>query len=288
MVQLAAGDIRTREVLDWEGVHLFHFARSSASQKARVFLNLKGIEWTSHEVDLSHNENFTPFYLGINPRGLVPTLVLDGAVHIESNDILTVLEQRFPEPRLIPARMEAEVAALLRHEDDLHLDLRTITFRYTQARGRAPKSPAALTDYRAGGSGMVGGKVDSHRSREIEFWERIARDGITDEAIRVSAGRFRTAFEQFDARLAQQRYLYGDTLTVLDIAWFIYANRLYLLCGYPLERLHPRLTAWFEQLRAIPAFEREIEMPAAVRAAIDENHRQQEERGDTLVDVAGY
>jgi len=48
MVQLADGDIKTREVLDWKGVHVLHFMGSSCSQKLRVFLNLKGIPWQSH------------------------------------------------------------------------------------------------------------------------------------------------------------------------------------------------------------------------------------------------
>jgi len=57
----------------------------------------------SHPIDLPGNENFRPWFLGINPRGLVPVLVHDGAVHIESNDIIQYLEQKFPEPKLIPA-----------------------------------------------------------------------------------------------------------------------------------------------------------------------------------------
>ena len=130
MVQLVDGDIKTREVLDWKGVHVLHFMGSSCSQKLRIFLNLKGIKWESHLVDLFHNENFQPWFLGINPRGLVPVLVHDGAVHIESNDIIQYLEQKFPTPKLIPAGHENEIAALLRHEDDLHLDLRTLSFRF--------------------------------------------------------------------------------------------------------------------------------------------------------------
>ena len=43
MVQLVDSDIKTREVLDWKGVHLLHFFLSSCSQKLRIFLNLKGI-----------------------------------------------------------------------------------------------------------------------------------------------------------------------------------------------------------------------------------------------------
>jgi len=108
MVQLVDGDIKTREVLDWKGVHVLHFMGSSCSQKLRIFLNLKGIEWQSHIVDLFTNENFRPWFLGINPRGLVPVLVHDGAVHIESNDIIAYLEKTFPTPKLVPAGHENE------------------------------------------------------------------------------------------------------------------------------------------------------------------------------------
>src|ERR1700738_4011990 len=126
MVQLVDSDIRTREVLGWQGVHVLHFVGSSCSQKLRIFLNLKKIPWQSHPIDLPSNENMQPWFLGINPRGLVPVLVHDGAVHIESNDIIQYLEERFPTPRLIPAGYENEVVSLLKHEDALHLHLRTL------------------------------------------------------------------------------------------------------------------------------------------------------------------
>jgi glutathione S-transferase len=98
MVQLLDGDIKTREVLNWKGVHLIHYITSSCSQKVRIFLNLKGIKWESHTIDLLASENVEPWFLGINPRGLVPVLVHDGAIHIESNDIIEYLEKTFPEP----------------------------------------------------------------------------------------------------------------------------------------------------------------------------------------------
>lgn len=116
-------------MLDWKGVHVLHYAGSSCSQKLPIFLNLKGIPWESNPIDLHGNENFRPWFLGINPRGLVPVLVHDGAVHIESNGIIIYLEQTSPTPRLIPTGFENEIAGLLRHEDELHLDLRTLSFR---------------------------------------------------------------------------------------------------------------------------------------------------------------
>ena len=286
MVQLLETDIRTREVLGWKGVHLFHFHGSSCSQKTRIVLNLKGVDWESHPVDLPKNENLTDWYLGINPRGLVPTLVIDGNVHIESNDIIGLLDQRFEDPPLVPEGRQSEMADMLRLEDDLHLDLRTITFRYTQFRGPAPKTEKALENYRTGGSGTVLGEIDSNKAVEIDFWERMARDGITDEAIQNSAAKFHREFEKFDRRLRTSPFLLGDGITLIDVAWFIYVNRL-AICGYPIERLHPDLFRWFERLRARPELTREIEMPPEVLKAIDENHRRQQEAGETLIDVAG-
>ena len=96
MVQLLDSDIKTREVLDWKGVHLIHYMGSSCSQKVRIFLNLKGIDWQSHTIDLLANENVEPWFLGINPRGLAPVLIHNGAVHIESNDIIQYLEKYSP------------------------------------------------------------------------------------------------------------------------------------------------------------------------------------------------
>jgi glutathione S-transferase len=218
MVQLLDSDIKTSEVLDWKGVHILHFMGSSCSQKLRVFLNLKGIPWQSHHVDLFTNENFQPWFLGINPRGLVPVLVHDGAVHIESNDIITYLEKTFPQPRLVPAGYENQVAALLKHEDDLHLDLRTLSFRFVFAPPGPPKPAESLKSYAANGSGTVRGEIDRDKQIQIEFWERAAKEGFTDERARASARKFRTEFEAMDKQLAQQPYLMGDSLSVLDIA----------------------------------------------------------------------
>jgi glutathione S-transferase len=195
MVQLLDGDIRTREVLDWTGVHVLHYAGSSCSQKLRIFLNLKGIPWQSHPIDLRANENFHPWFLGINPRGLVPVLVHDGKVHIESNDIISHLEKTFPTPKLIPEGHENEVAALLKHEDDLHLDLRTLSFRFVFAPPGPPKPAEMLQSYAANGSGTVQGAKDREKEVQIEFWQRAAKEGFTDERARASAQKFRAEFE---------------------------------------------------------------------------------------------
>jgi glutathione S-transferase len=287
MVQLIDGDIKTREVLAWRGVHILHFMGSSCSQKLRVFLNLKGIPWQSHHIDLPGNENFRPWFLGVNPRGLVPVLVHDGAVHIESNDIITYLEKTFPEPRLIPRGHENNVAALLKHEDDLHLDLRTLSFRFVFAPPGPPKPAAALQSYAANGSGTVQGLIDRDKQTQIEFWQRAAKEGFPDDAVRNSARKFRDEFEAMDKILAQQPYLTGETLSVLDIAWLIYAHRL-SLAGYPLARLHPHVFAWKERLASQPEFAKEIAPLRDSNELLEARRRTQEASGKTLEAVAGF
>ena len=285
MVQLVERDIRTREVLGWQGVHVLHYMGSSCSQKLRVFLNLKKIPWQSHPIDLPSNENMQPWFLGINPRGLVPVLVHDGAVHIESNDIIQYLENKFPTPRLIPAGHDNEVAALLKHEDDLHLDLRTLSFRFVFAPPGPPKPAAALESYIANGSGTVGGLKDGEKAVQIEFWQRAAREGFTDAQACASALKFRAEFDALEKTLAKQPYLMGEALSVLDIAWLIYEHRL-SLAGYPFARLHPQVHAWAEKLRAMPEFAKEIGLlrhaPDRAGASAGSQH------GKTLEMVAGF
>jgi len=286
MVQLIDSDIKTREVLGWKGVHVLHYSGSSCSQKLRIFLNLKGIPWESHVIDLHANENFRPWFLGINPRGLVPVLVHGGKVHIESNDIIEYLEKTFPTPKLIPAGHENEVAALLRHEDDLHLDLRTLSFRFVFAPPGPPKPAEALASYAANGSGTVQGAADREKAIQIEFWLRAAKEGFTDERARTSAQKFRAEFEALDQTLGKSPYLMGEALSVLDIAWFIYTHRL-SLAGYPLARLHPRVHAWYQKLYARPEFAKEVAMPPEAVQRVEATRRAQAQAGQSLELVAG-
>ncbi len=287
MVRRPDSEIETREVLGWTGVHLFHFPISSCSQKTRIVLNLKGVDWTPHLVNHVENENWQAFYLGINPRGLVPTLVLDGAVHIESNDILEVLEERFPDPILFPIDRRAEIRARLAEEDALHIDLRMLSFRFVYGRPGSPKPAEILDTFRNLGPGTIDGRTDTKKAVEIEFYDRLAADGLTDDACRTSAAKFRSTFEDWDERLADTPYLLGTDLTAIDIAWFVYAYRL-TAAGYPLARLHPRLGRWFAGLCDRTGFLDEVAIPLPLQATAAAARETQERTGTTFCDVTGF
>lgn len=287
MVQLIDSDIRTREVLSWRGLHIFHARMSSCSQKLRIFLNLKDIAWEGHEMNLAESETYTEWFMGINPRGLVPVLVRDGEIHIESNDILAMLDERFPEPRLFPPEHADEIAALLRREDDIHHDLRTLSFRFVLGRTKTNKPPELLSRYRDF-EATVGGAPDiDRREHELHFYERLASEGLSDAAVRAAADVFRDVFDDLERRLSAGAWFLGETLSVLDIAWFVYAYRL-TLAGYPFARLHPRVHAWYERLAADDRFVKEVTPPPALRETIDRNQAEWAQAGKTFCDVTGY
>ncbi|MFM0736486.1 maleylacetoacetate isomerase [Paraburkholderia xenovorans] len=82
---------------------LHGFYRSSASYRTRIALNLKGLAYETVSHDLTTGEHQAPSYLAINPQGLLPALEIDGAVLTQSGAIVEYLEERYPNPALLPA-----------------------------------------------------------------------------------------------------------------------------------------------------------------------------------------
>ena len=94
---------------------LYTYFRSSAAFRVRIALNLKRLAYEPLFVHLAKGEHRAPQYAEINAQGLVPTLVLDdGARLTQSLAIIEYLDEKHPQPRLIPAEplARARVRAL--------------------------------------------------------------------------------------------------------------------------------------------------------------------------------
>lgn len=82
---------------------LYSYFRSSASYRVRIALALKGLRYEFHGIHLRRGEQNAPDFLAVNPQGLVPALVDDdGAVLTQSLAIMEYLEERCPEPHILP------------------------------------------------------------------------------------------------------------------------------------------------------------------------------------------
>lgn len=89
-------------------LELYTYCKSSAAYRVRIALNFKQIKYTARYVDLLKDggENFQSDYLNINPQGLIPTLI-DGSHTIQQSiAILEYIEEKFPEPALLPEKSE--------------------------------------------------------------------------------------------------------------------------------------------------------------------------------------
>ena len=284
MTHLHRDEIRTKEVLEWKGIHLLHFSNSSCSQKTRIFLNLKGIDWVSHSVNLATDENYSDWFLGINPRALVPVLVDDGEVHIESNDILQYLEKKFPEPSLIPNEYIESISTLLTEEDDLHIDIRNISFRFlfgNKARKKKTSSIKKLEE----DLGTIQGKEDSHKTKELTFYKDFNEKGIADELVIQSVSRFKKVYDDFESNLSKQPYLLGKQISLLDVAWFIYTHRLFL-SGYPFKKLHPKVLQWYKHLLYKKEFNKEVKEPFILKAVRSATRVQDKIAGTVLSKIS--
>ena len=93
-------------------VTLYTYWRSQAAFRVRIALRLKGIAMEKVTLDLLKGEQFAASYQALNPEGVVPTLI-DGTGEplVQSLAILEYLDEKYPEPPLLPTDLRARAHA---------------------------------------------------------------------------------------------------------------------------------------------------------------------------------
>lgn len=114
-------------------MRLFAYYRSSTSYRVRIALNLKQLPYEIVPIDLRKGEQSEPDFLGRNPYGGVPVLEVEGRTYAQSMAIIEWLEERHPQPPLLPAAREErfivrELSSAIATE--LHAPLNLSVLRY--------------------------------------------------------------------------------------------------------------------------------------------------------------
>lgn len=239
---------RSAEARNLKGLHLYHFSMSNCSQKARLCLEEKGLQWISHPVDLPNNQHLTPEFVAINPKALVPVLVHDGVVVTESSDIIDYLDQHFPNPPLRPSD-PAELERMyrwLKLWDETQISLKALSHN-TILKGRAAGMRAQM------------GKLEALVKNDelVEFMrEFTSANGLSKARLDRATRWIERVLGELDARLTGHPWLAGDALSLADLAWSIDIHRFELI-KFPMEG-YPAIRAWYRRITVRASFQRMV------------------------------
>lgn len=233
-------------------IELYHNDMSTCSQKARLALAEKGLDWTGRELALRDGDQLRPAYLAFNPNGVVPTLVHDGAVIVESTVINEYLDAAFPDPPLRPRRPAALARMLLwtkQLDEGLHAHTGVLSgslaFRHQYLK-KPPEELEAHLD-------RIPDPARRARSRQnIEL-------GIDAPAFPATIRRFDKLLADMEAALESGPWLAGADYSLADIAYTPYAARLEHLRLDRMWESRPRVAGWFERVKARPSYESAVD-----------------------------
>jgi len=206
-------------------MRLYDFKMAPNPRRVRIFLAEKGIEIEMVQVDIPSGENLSEDFKAINPRSLLPTLVLDdGTVIDESIAICRYFEDLQPEPALMgsDAKSRAVIESVQRHMEWDGLLSVAEAFRNSNP---------------------------TFENRGISGSEGVPTIPALVDRGRASTERF---FADLNDTLGQSEYVAGDAYSIADITAFCvvdFAKWIQIRAGDE----HPHLRRWYADVSARPS-----------------------------------
>jgi glutathione S-transferase len=239
---------------------LYHSSHSPGAIAVRLVLAEREIAWHGHVLDLMAKQNLEPGYLAINPKGLVPALVVDGRPIIEASVIYEFLEDLISERPLRPADPfdRARMRMWFKHIDAaVHAATGPIPFVVL---GR----PHWLALPDAERERLLAATPDRERAASQR---RLYDRGLEAPEIDTALAVWATTFAMLEAELGEREWLIGDQLSLADLA---VAAHMFMLDYMQIDdafKAHPRVRDWYTRIRNRPSFAQAMDpfMPAMVR-----------------------
>lgn len=206
---------------------LYQSDGSPNSRRVRIFLGEKGIAIMQVAVDLGAKEQFSDAYIAINPRRVVPTLVLrDGTAIGEVPAILRYLDEAFPDKPLLGASAK-EKAVIQMWERRMELEgfaavMEAVRNRAAGLKGRAIAGPH---DYE-----QIPALVERGKERVKDFYTDL------------------------EARLNEQPFVAGAALSAADITAFVTIGFATNALQLPIPEASAATHRWYDALAARESF----------------------------------
>lgn len=253
-------------------LELYHHGSSACAAKVRLVLAEKQLDWRSHYIDILKGEQFSPEFLELNPKGVVPVLVHEGVVIPESTVICEYLEDAFPDYPLYPAdpleraRVRLWTKAV---DEELHPACSAITYTVSHRHTILRNGAGSFEEF------MKAGVQEGVAARNLK-WQWI-QQGLDAPGAAEKIRLYDTYLHKIEAALGESEWLVGSEFTMADAAVTPYVNRLAALAmeGMWCNGRLPLVEAWFQRIRERASFKPAMLdwMPADLTEEMRENGR---------------
>jgi len=227
---------------------LYNAPQSTCSQRVRFVLNAKKLPFEEVKLDLLAGDQLKPDYLALNPNGVVPTLVHDGAVVIDSSVIIEYLDEVFAQEVNFTPKAPAERAAmraLMRFIDEMPAAaVRVPTFNLAFLPRFAAMSEEEFVAF-----------AESKPLRK-EFMLKMGRAGFPEKDMNEALDRLARTLERMEASILSSGgpWLQGARPTLADVAVMPAIVRMADLGLGKMWNEKPLIARWYDSIRAHPAF----------------------------------
>ncbi|MBX3532333.1 MAG: glutathione S-transferase family protein [Rhizobiaceae bacterium] len=227
-------------------IELFHAHASTCSQKVRICLAEKGLDYVSRPINLGTFEHLMPQYLEINPNGVVPALRHDGGVVIESTVICEYLDEVFPQDPLSPPDplARASMRAWLRFIDEVpSMAVRVPTFQNL-----------VLPAYQRLSRDEFDRLADSMPVRK-QFIMRMGQDGFSSTEYQGSIEQLDRSLRRMEKALGNGPWLVVDAYSIADICVLPVLHRMEEMGMAAMWQADlAKVTDWYARACARPSF----------------------------------
>lgn len=228
---------------------LYHGSSSVCSSKVRIGLAEKGLEWQSMPINLKTGEQNDPEYLKLNPNGVVPTLVDDGFIVMESSVILEYLDELSPTNVLMPSAEPARTIARmwLTRCIDIHAAINTMTFSTVQ---RSQILKAQTPEQIEASIKRMANPATASKRREV------LANGLDSIHVHSAFFTLRRMFTDMQSALSKTEWLLGDDYSIADTAIVSYVDRLERLGFEGMWKAQtPLVGKWLEASKGRPSYQ---------------------------------
>lgn len=231
-----------------KNVVLYNAPQSTCSQRVRYALNAKGIGFEEHKLDLFSGDQLRPEYIAINPNAVVPSLIHDGAIILDSAVILEYLEDMVPDVAPMRPRDPQPVARM-------RFMMRFIDEVPTPAVRVPSYNLAFLPHFQAMTEAEFQAVCDAKPLRR-DFLRRMGRTGFPQEDMDNATARLRQGVERLAGWIEDSGgpWAMGADLTLADIAIMPVIVRMDDIAMGHLWDDRPAVQAWLDRLRETAPF----------------------------------